>query len=192
MSGVWPVSVSGRSLILESPLAFLCAYVEAEHVFVQTASWNGTVLFSQYIVAPDVLDDLGVVAEACGWILDPLEAAEAERVSVERLVEIERERVLHSYVAQPLRRGLDRFGVVRDELYVDLPAPVSRAYLGFGVTVSDVERARILDRGIVCLLGHWVGDELELRECYLEDAVTPDVIDAVSKGLSAPAPVPDP
>ena len=62
---------------------------------------------------------------------------------------------------------------------MDLPAPVNRAYLGYGVSITDVERVRSLGRGVLCLAGSWVLDEIVLRDCYLEDSFDPDVIDGI-------------
>ena len=65
-------------------------------------------------------------------------------------------------------RGIERFGVEYGEVFVDLPAPVDRAFLGFAVSVSAVEIAMAQGLGIVCLTGTWVGDGIVLRECYVE------------------------
>ena len=80
----------------------------------------------------------------------------------------------------PIRDGVERFGVEYDEIYLDLPAPVGRAYLGFGVSISAVEIALAQGRGIVCVTGAWVADEIVLRECYIEGELEgledPDVV----------------
>ena len=55
------------------------------------------------------------------------------------------------------------------------------------MSVSDVRRARDLERGVVCLSGTWVGDEIVLRDYYLEDTLDPDIIDA-GNGLGLPLP----
>ena len=62
---------------------------------------------------------------------------------------------------------------------MDLPAPVGRAYLGFGVSVADVEAASDLDRGVLCLDGSWVVDEIILRECYPEDTFDQELLDGL-------------
>lgn len=91
-----------------------------------------------------------------------------ERERQAALLDIERAEVLATYVGVPIRDGIERFGVDYDEIYLDLPAPVGRAYLGFGVSISAVEIALAQDRGVVCVTGTWVGGEIILRECYVE------------------------
>ena len=68
----------------------------------------------------------------------------------------------------PIRDGIERFGVDYDEIYLDLPAPVGRAYLGFGVSISAVEIALARGQGVVCVSGAWVVDEIILRGCHVE------------------------
>ena len=67
-----------------------------------------------------------MVSDACGWILDPLEAVRAETARQEALLEVERAEVLGTYVRVPIRDGIERFGVEYDEIYLDLPAPVGQ------------------------------------------------------------------
>ena len=165
---VFEVGSVGRSLVVEPPLAFLRDLVEADSVVVQTVSRRGTAVFAEFAVTALAYERLSVVSEACGWILDPLEAVRAETQRQEALLEVERAEVLATYVRVPIRDGIERFGVEYDEIYLDLPAPVGRAYLGFGVSISGVEIALAQGRGIVCLNGAWVGDEIVLRECYIE------------------------
>ena len=137
-------------------------------VLVQTVSRRGTAVFAEFAVTALAYERLSVVSDACGWILDPLEAVRAETARQEALLEVERAEVLATYVGVPVRDGIERFGVEYDEIYLDLPAPVGRAYLGFGVSISGVEIALAQRLGIVCLTGAWVGDEIVLRECYIE------------------------
>ena len=165
---VFEVGSTGRSLVLDPPLAFLRNLVEADLVVVQTVSRRGTAVFAEFVVTALAYENLSVVSDTCGWILDPLEAVRAETVRQEALLEAERAEVLETYVRVPIRDGIERFGVEYDEIYLDLPSPVDRAYLGFGVSISGVEIALAQGRGIVCLNGVWVGDEIVLRECYIE------------------------
>ena len=165
---VFEVGSGGRSLVVDPPLAFLRDLVEADSVVVQTVSRRGTAVFAEFVVTALAYERLSVVSEACGWILDPLEAVRAETERQEALLEVERAEVLDTYVGVPIRDGIERFGVEYDEIYLDLPAPVGRAYLGFGVSISGVEIALAQRSGIVCLTGAWVGDEIVLRECYIE------------------------
>ena len=125
-------------------------------------------MFAEFVVSALAYENLLVVSEACGWILDPDEAERADRLERAELFEAERGEVLASYVRTPIREGLERFGVQYGEVFLDLPAPVERAFLGFGVSVSAVEIAMAQGLGIVCLTGTWVGDEIVLRECYVE------------------------
>ena len=165
---VFEVGPAGRSLVVDPPLAFLRDLVEADSVVVQTVSRRGTAVFAEFVVTALAYERLSVVSDTCGWILDPLEAVRAETARQEALLEIERAEVLDTYVGVPIRDGIERFGVEYDEIYVDLPAPVGRAYLGFGVSISGVEIALAQRLGIVCLTGAWVGDDIVLRECYIE------------------------
>ena len=165
---VFEVGSVGRSLVVDPPLAFLRDLVEADSVVVQTVSRRGTAVFAEFVITALAYERLSVVSDACGWILDPLEAVRAETERQEALLEVERAEVLETYVRVPIRDGIERFGVEYDEIYLDLPAPVGRAYLGFGVSISGVEIALAQGRGIVCLNGVWVGDEIVLRECYIE------------------------
>ena len=168
---VFEVGSAGRSLVVDSPLAFLRDLVEADLVVVQTVSRRGTAVFAEFVVTALAYERLSVVSDTCGWILDPLEAVRAETEWQEALLEAERAEVLATYVGVPVRDGIERFGVEYDEVYLDLPAPVGRAYLGFGVSISGVEIALAQGRGIVCLTGAWVADEIVLRECYVEGQV---------------------
>ena len=165
---VFEVGSAGRSLVLDPPLAFLRDLVEADSVVVQTVSRRGTAVFADFVVTALAYENLSVVSDTCGWILDPIEAVRAETERQEALLEAERAEVLETYVGVPIRDGIERFGVEYDEIYLDLPAPVGRAYLGFGVSISGVEIALAQGLGIVCLAGAWVGDEIVLRECYIE------------------------
>ena len=116
-------------------------------VVIQTTSWNGTVVLAEYEVGLEVFDGLNQVAESCGWILDPARAQAAARRDAETLLELERERVLDTCVGQPLRDELFLYGVDSGAVFVDLPQPVYRAYLGAGVTVTGVETARARELG---------------------------------------------
>ena len=165
---VFEVGPAGRSLVVDPPLAFLRDLVEADSVVVQTVSRRGTAVFAEFVVTALAYERLSVVSDTCGWILDPLEAVRAETARQEALLEVERAEVLETYVGVPIRDGIERFGIEYDEIYVDLPAPVGRAYLGFGVSISGVEIALAQRLGIVCLTGAWVADEIILRECYVE------------------------
>ena len=165
---VFEVGSAGRSLVLDPPLAFLRDLVEADSVVVQTVSRRGTAVFAEFVVTALAYERLSVVSDACGWILDPLDAIRAETARQEALLEVERAEVLDTYVGVPIRDGIERFGVDYDEVYVDLPAPVDRAYLGFGVSISGVEIALAQGFGIVCVDGVWMGNEIVLRECYIE------------------------
>ena len=55
------------------------------------------------------------------------------------------------------------------EIYIDMPAPVERAYLGAGMAVIDVELAAAAGLGLICLHGEWVEDRILLAECYPQD-----------------------
>lgn len=165
---VFEVGPAGRSLVVDPPLAFLRDLVESESVVVQTVSRRGTAVFAEFAVTALAYERLSVVSETCGWILDPVEAVRAETERQEALLEAERTEVLATYVGVPIRDGIERFGVEHDEIYLDLPTPVGRAYLGFGVSISAVEIALAQGRGIVCVTGAWVADEIILRECYVE------------------------
>ena len=165
---VFEVGSAGRSLVVDPPLAFLRDLVEAHSVVVQTVSRRGTAVFAEFVVTALAYERLSVVSDTCGWILDPLEAVRAETERQEALLEVERAEVLETYVGVPIRDGIERFGIEYDEIYLDLPAPVGRAYLGFGVSISGVEIALAQGRGIVCVTGAWVVDEIVLRECYIE------------------------
>lgn len=165
---VYEVGLSGRSLIVDRPLAFLRELVGTDALVLQTVSARGTAVFAEFVVSALAYQNLLVVSEACGWILDADEAERAERLEQAELLEAERAEVLASYVSTPIREGLERFGVEYGEVFLDLPAPVERAFLGFGVNVSAVEIAMAQGLGIVCLTGTWVGDEIVLRECYVE------------------------
>ncbi|MYD85146.1 MAG: hypothetical protein F4Y14_02575 [Acidobacteria bacterium] len=134
----------------------------------QTVSRRGTAVFAEFVVTALAYENLSVVSETCGWILDPVEAVRAETERQEARLEAERAEVLETYVGVPIRDGIERFGVEYDEIYLDLPAPVGRAYLGFGVSVSGVEIALAQGLGVLCLTGAWVADEIVLRECYIE------------------------
>ena len=165
---VFEVGAAGRSLVVDPPLAFLRGLVEADSVVVQTVSRRGTAVFAEFVVTALAYERLSVVSDTCGWILDPVEAVRVEAERQEVLLEVERAAVLETYVGVPIRDGIERFGVEHDEIYLDLPAPVGRAYLGFGVSISAVEIALAQGRGVVCVTGVWVGDEIVLRECYVE------------------------
>ena len=165
---VYEVGPSGRSLIVDRPLAFLRELVGTDSLVVQTISARGTAVFAEFVVSALAYENLLVVSEVCAWILDPDVADRVERLERAELFEAERAVVLASYVRTPIREGLERFGVEYGEVFLDLPAPVERAFLGFGVNVSAVEIAMAQGLGIVCLAGTWVGDEIVLRECYVE------------------------
>ena len=168
---VWPVSNEGDALVVEDPVGFLRRFVTAVEVLVQTTSSNGTVLFSQFVVSPQAVENLSRVAGSCGWIVDPDVLEATQRRDAETMFAIERQRVLNTYVGTPLRHDLRQVRVNADgDIYMELPSPVDRAYLGFGVSVGDVERTRKLDRGVLCLAGGWVVDEIILRDCYPEDS----------------------
>ena len=183
---VFEVGSAGRSLVVDPPLAFLRDLVEADSVVLQTVSRRGTAVFAEFVVTALAFERLSVVSDTCGWILDPIEAVRAETERQAALLEVERAEVLDTYVGVPIRDGIERFGVEYDELYLDLPAPVERAYLGFGVSISAVEIALAQGRGVVCVSGAWVADEIVLRECYVEGQLAgvedPDaVVDGVAE-----------
>jgi len=165
---VFDVGSTGRSVVVDRPLSFLRLLVGADSLVVQTVSRRGTAVFAEFVVSPLAYERLSLVADTCGWILDPVEAVRVERERQAALLDIERAEVLATYVGVPIRDGIERFGVDYDEIYLDLPAPVGRAYLGFGVSISAVEIALAQDRGVVCVTGTWVGGEIILRECYVE------------------------
>ena len=54
-----------------------------------------------------------------------------------------------AYVGTPIREGLEPFGAEYGQVFLDLPVPVDRAALGFGVSVSAVEIAMAQSPGIV-------------------------------------------
>ena len=168
---VFEVGSAGRSLVVDPPLAFLRDLVEADSVVVQTVSRRGTAVLAEFVVTALAYERLSVVSDTCGWILDPVEAVRVEAERQEVLLEVERAAVLETYVGVPIRDGIERFGVEYDEIYLDLPAPVGRAYLGFGVSISGVEIALAQGLGVVCVTGAWVADEIILRECYVEGAL---------------------
>ena len=177
---VWAVSNAGDALVVGEPVDFLRRFVTAVEVLVQTTSWNGTVLFSQFVVSPRAVQDLSRLSGACGWIVDPEVLAATQRRDAATMFAIERQRVLNTYVGTPLRDNLRQFGVdVDGDIYMDLPAPVDRAYLGFGVSISAVEAARAIGRGVLCLDGSWVVDEVILRECYPEDTFDQELLDSL-------------
>lgn len=165
---VFEVGPAGRSLVVDPPLAFLRDLVEADSVALQTVSRRGTTVFAEFVVTALAYENLSVVSQTCGWILDPVEAVRAEADRQDALLEAERAEVLGTFVSVPIRDSIERFGVEHDETYLDLPAPVGRAYLGFGVSISAVEIALAKGEGIVCVSGAWVADEIVLRECYVE------------------------
>ena len=170
----------GDALVVEDPVDFLRRFVTAVEVLVQTTSWNGTVLFSQFVVSPQAVQNLSRVSGACGWIVDPELLEATQRRDAETMFAIERQRVLNTYLGTPRRDDLRQFRVNADgDIYVDLPAPVDRAYLGFGVSVGDVERARKLDHGVLCLAGAWVVDEIILRDSYPEDNFDQDLLNGL-------------
>ena len=165
---VFEVGAAGRSVVVDRPLAFLRDFAAADSVAVQTVSGRGTAVFAEFVVSALAYERLSVVSNACGWILDPVEAVRAEAERQEALLDAERTEVLATFVGVPLRDGIERFGIEYDQIFLDLPAPVGRAYLGFGVNISAVEIALAQGLGIVCVDGTWVGDEIVLRECYVE------------------------
>ena len=185
---VWDVGNNGTSLVVDEPARFLRDFVTSLEVLIQTTSWNGTVLFAQFLVAEGAQRQLDPVADACGWILDPEELEAAERRDAATLYAAERQRVLETYLGSPLRDDLEYFGVVDEEVYINLPAPVHRAYLGFGVSINDVHAARALGRGIICLSGSWVADEIVLNDCYLEDTLDVDLVEGLVGAPAAPPP----
>ena len=117
---------SGRSVIVDRPLAFLRELVGADSLVVQTISARGTPVFAEFMVSALAYENLLVVSEVCAWILDPDVAERVERLERAELFEAERAVVLASYVRTPIREGLERFGVEYGEVFLDLPAGVSR------------------------------------------------------------------
>ena len=141
------------------------------------------------MISPQAVDNLSRVAASCGWIVDPDILAATQRRDAETMFAIERQRVLNTYLGTPLRDDLQHFRVNDDgDLYIDLPAPVDRAYLGVGIAVADVLRAREIDRGILCLAGAWILDEIILSECYPEDTFDAELLN----GILDPPPIPRP
>ena len=45
-----------------------------------------------------------------------------------------------AHVGTPIREGLEPFGAEYGQVFLDLPVPVDRTALGFGVSVSAVAR----------------------------------------------------
>ena len=176
---VWHTSGQGVTLLVRNPVRFLRELVGADALAVQTTSSTGQVLFAAFEFTPLAFEALQAVADACQWVLDPELVLAAARQTQDAVLEGQRERVLDTYIGNPIRDGLERYGVEYGDIFVDLPAPVDRAFLGFGVTVTDVETAVALGYGIVCTVGTWVGDELVLRECYIEGMIQ---LDAASEG----------
>ena len=129
---VWSVSNTRVVLVVSDPVRFLRRFLGALKVIVQTTSWNGTVLFAHFVVGPAALRDLFVVAESCGWILDPAEAEAAQRRDADALFAIERQRVS---TPTSVRRSVTtsaRSASRRTARYTWTCRPPSRgAYLGF-------------------------------------------------------------
>ena len=169
-AAVWPVGPDGRSLLVAQPVRFLRQLVLSDMLVVQTTSVGGAVLFAAYELSPVTFERLDLVAAACDWQLDTYLAAVEFETEAQALLREQRAAVLETYVATPLLEGLERWGVDDGgDLYLNMPAPVGRAYLGYGLTVSRVEDAARRGFGIVCLHGEWIGDEIMLAECYPED-----------------------
>lgn len=168
---VYDVGLEGRSVVVGRPLGFLRDLVDADSLVVQTLSAGGTTVFAEFVVTALAYQRLLAVSEACGWILDPAEARRAESAGEEAMRAAERAEVLATYVGVPIRDGIERFGVEYGDLFIDLPAPVGRAYLGFGVSIGAVEIAVAQGLGIVCVTGAWVASEIVLRECYVEGSI---------------------
>lgn len=168
---VWHTSGDGVTLLVRNPVRFLRELVAAEALVVQTTSATGEVLFAAFDLTPLAYEALETVAAACEWVLDPDVALALAEANQNAVFQAERDRVLRTYIGNPIRDGLERYGVEFGDLFVDLPAPVQRAFLGFGVTVTDVETAVALGYGLVCTVGTWVGDEIVLRECYIEGMI---------------------
>ena len=168
---VYDVGLEGRSVVVGRPLGFLRDLVDADSLVVQTVSAGGTTVFAEFVVTALAYQRLLAVSEACGWILDPVEARRAESAGEEAMRAAERAEVLATYVGVPIRDGIERFGVEYGDLFIDLPAPVGRAYLGFGVSIGAVEIAVAQGLGIVCVAGAWVASEIVLRECYVEGSI---------------------
>ena len=168
---VWPVAPSGTSLLVAQPVRFLRQVVLSDSLYVQTTSVQGSVLFSAYALPPGTFQNLRVVAEACDWQLDVSVAALQFEQDALDLLREQRASVLETYLTTPIRDGLERSGVDAGDLYFDLPAPVGRAYLGYGVTIDDVDDVVARRLGIVCVHGEWVLDEIVLADCYPETDV---------------------
>ncbi len=183
---LWSVGSSGGSLFVDRPLVFLRNFVVSDEVLLQTTSSVGAVLFASFRVSPLAFESVQQVALACGWILDAEALLAARTADYESVVAVERQEVLDTYVGKPIRGGLQRFGVEAGLLFVDLPAPVDRAYLGIGVTVAQIELALARGEGVVCLVGTWIGDEVLLRDCYPERDVD---FGAASPSESPPPPL---
>ena len=183
---VWHTSGGGETLLVRNPVRFLRQVVEANALAVQTTSAVGQVLFAAFDFTPLAYEALQRVADACEWVLDPELALAAAEATQDVVVEAERERVLRTYIGNPIRDGLERYGVEYGDIFVDLPAPVDRAFLGFGVTVTDVETAVARGSGLVCTVGTWVGDELVLRECYIEGMIELDPASEVGSESARP------
>ena len=168
---VWPVAPNGTSLLVAQPVRFLRQVVLSDWLYLQTTSVQGAVLFSAYEFTPATFQSLRDVADACSWQIDAYVAALQFEQDALDLLRDQRASVLETYLTTPIRDALNRSGVDAGDLYFDLPAPVSRAYLGYGVTVSDVEDVVARGLGIVCVHGEWLVDDIVLAECYPETYV---------------------
>ena len=166
---VWSVTPDGYSLLVEQPVRFLRQLVAADMFFVQTTSAQHTVLFASFAITPVAYASILAVSEACVWHLDEADEAFELQRDAEAVLEAQRQRVLRSYMSTPLIDGLERLGVNAGDIYIDMPAPVERAYLGAGLAVIDVELAAAAGLGLLCLYGEWVENEIFLGDCYPQD-----------------------
>ena len=125
--------------------------------------------------APEAVEWLGRVAQRVRVDRGSSRGAEAvERREAETLFAIERQRVLDTYLGTPLRDNLNCVRVDQGELFIDLPAPVDRAYLRIGVSVTDIENAvPSVTAASSAWWGSWVVDEIVLRDYYLEASLDP-------------------
>lgn len=72
-------------------------------------------------------------------------------------------------LSTPVRDAVERIGLEDGFIYVDLPAPVDRAWIGDGVDMLDIEYGLTDGVGLLCLQGDWLDDAIVLTQCFPED-----------------------